>query len=147
MSRIDQNMTAADDAFVEQAGSMLREGADTLDANTRSRLNKARQKALLELSERSRIQRWFADQWVPAVSAAFVMVLAAGLWLGIGMQTQSEVESPQITVAPAVPRDLTDLDVLLADESLEMIEDLEFYSWMDSELTTEMLEAELEAAG
>jgi hypothetical protein len=37
--------------------------------------------------------------------------------------------------------------VLLADESLEMIEELEFYLWMDAELTPEQLQAELEATG
>ena len=147
MNRIDQPMTAADDAFVEQAGSMLSDGAETLDASTRSRLNRARQKALLELRERSRMQRWIADQWVPAFGAALIALLAAGLWFGVGMQTGSENMSQRATVAPADPGDLADLDMLLADENLEMIEDLEFYLWMDAELTPQQLEAELEATG
>jgi hypothetical protein len=147
MNRIDRPMTAADDAFVEQAGSMLRDGAETLDASTRSRLNRTRQKALLELRERSRMQRWIADQWVPAFGAAFIALLAAGLWFGVGMQTGSENMLQQATVAPVDPGDLADLNILLADENLEMIEDLEFYLWMDAELTRQQLEAELEATG
>ena len=147
MNRIDRPMTAADDAFVEQAGSMLRDGAETLDASTRSRLNRTRQKALLELRERSRMQRWIADQWVPAFGAAFIALLAAGLWFGVGMQTGSENMLQQATVAPVDPGDLADLNILLADENLEMIEDLEFYLWMDVELTRQQLEAELEATG
>jgi len=147
MNRIDRPMTAADDAFVEQAGSMLRDGAETLDASTRSRLNRTRQKALLELRERSRMQRWIAAQWVPAFGAAFIALLAAGLWFGVGMQTGSENMLQQATVAPVDPGDLADLNILLADENLEMIEDLEFYLWMDAELTRQQLEAELEATG
>ena len=147
VKRTDQPMSAADEHFVEQAGRMLRDGAQALDASTRSRLNRNRQKALLELRERSPMRRWIADQWVPAVGAAMVALLVAGLWFGVGMQTPGELNSRQITVSPANSGDLSDLDVLLADESLEMIEELEFYLWMDAELTPEQLQAELEATG
>ncbi len=140
-------MSAADEHFVEQAGRMLRDGAQALDASTRSRLNRNRQKALLELRERSPMRRWIADQWVPAVGAAMVALLVAGLWFGVGTQTGRETNSRQTTVAPTDPGELLDLDVLLADESLEMIEELEFYLWMDAELTPEQLQAELEASG
>jgi hypothetical protein len=147
VKRTDQPMSAADEHFVEQAGRMLRDGAQALDASTRSRLNRNRQKALLELRERSPMRRWIADQWVPAVGAAMVALLVAGLWFGVGMQTGRETNSRQTTVAPTDPGELLDLDVLLADESLEMIEELEFYLWMDAELTPEQLQAELEASG
>ncbi len=147
VKRTDQPMSAADEHFVEQAGRMLRDGAQALDASTRSRLNRNRQKALLELRERSPMRRWIADQWVPAVGAAMVALLVAGLWFGVSMQTGRETNSRQTTVAPTDPGELLDLDVLLADESLEMIEELEFYLWMDAELTPEQLQAELEATG
>lgn len=147
VKRTDQPMSAADEHFVEQAGRMLRDGAQALDASTRSRLNRNRQKALLELRERSPMRRWIADQWVPAVGAAMVALLVAGLWFGVGTQTGRESNSRQTTVAPTDPGELLDLDVLLADESLEMIEELEFYLWMDAELTPEQLQAELEATG
>ncbi|SVC19764.1 uncharacterized protein METZ01_LOCUS272618, partial [marine metagenome] len=96
MNRIDQPIMAADDSFVEQAGRRLRDGVKTLDATTRSRLNRARRKALLELRDRSRMQRWIADQWGPAVGATFIALLAAGLWFGVGMQTASENMPMQI---------------------------------------------------
>jgi hypothetical protein len=147
VKRTDQPMSAADEHFVEQAGRMLRDGAQALDASTRSRLNQNRQKALLELRERSPMRRWIADQWVPAVGAAMVALLVAGLWFGVGLQTGRETNSRQTTVAPTDPGELLDLDMLLADESLEMIEELEFYLWMDAELTPEQLEAELESTG
>ena len=141
MNRIDQPIMAADDSFVEQAGRRLRDGVKTLDAITRSRLNRARRKALLELRDRSRMQRWIADQWGPAVGATFIALLAAGLWFGVGMQTASENMPMQTAGAPVDLGDLADLDMLLADENLEMIEDLQFYLWMDAELTRQRLKA------
>jgi len=141
MNRIDQLIMAADDSFVEQAGRRLRDGVKTLDATTRSRLNRARRKALLELRDRSRMQRWIADQWGPAVGATFIALLAAGLWFGVGMQTASENMPMQTAGAPVDLGDLADLDMLLADENLEMIEDLQFYLWMDAELTRQRLKA------
>ena len=141
MNRIDQPIMAADDSFFEQAGRRLRDGAKTLDATTRSRLNRARRKALLELHDRSRMQRWIADQWGLAVGATFIALLAAGLWFGVGMQTASENISMQTAAARVDLGDLADLDMLLADENLEMIEDLQFYLWMDAELTRQRLKA------
>ena len=141
MNRIDQPIMAADDSFVEQAGRRLRDGVKTLDATTRSRLNRARRKALLELRDRSRMQRWIADQWGPAVGATFIALLSAGLWFGVGMQTASENMPMQTAGAPVDLGDLADLDMLLADENLEMIEDLQFYLWMDAELTRQRLKA------
>ncbi len=141
MNRIDQPIMAADDSFVEQAGRRLRDGVKTLDATTRSRLNRARRKALLELRDRSRMQRWIADQWGPAVGATFIALLAAGLWFGVGMQTASENMPMQTAGAPVDLGDIADLDMLLADENLEMIEDLQFYLWMDAELTRQRLKA------
>ena len=141
MNRIDQPIMAADDSFVEQAGRRLRYGVKTLDATTRLRLNRARRKALLELRDRSRMQRWIADQWGPAVGATFIALLAAGLWFGVGMQTASEDMPMQTAGAPVALGDLADLDMLLADENLEMIEDLQFYLWMDAELTRQRLKA------
>ena len=40
-----------------------------------------------------------------------------------------------------------DLDLLLATDSLEMLEDLEFYAWLDADRSAAELRAELEAAG
>ena len=141
MNRIDQPIMEADDSFVEQAGRWLREGAKTLDASTRLRLSQARRKALLELHDRSRAQRWIAYQWRPALGATFIALLAAGVWVGVGMQTASENMPIQTVGAPVDLADLADLDMLLADENFEMIENLQFYLWMDAELTRQRLKA------
>ena len=38
------------------------------------------------------------------------------------------------------------MDLLLTDDSLEMLEDLEFYAWLDADLSVAQLGAELESA-
>jgi hypothetical protein len=106
-------------AFGRAAGEMLRRGADEIDAATASRLNRARQAALAELPGRRR-RSWF----LPALSTAGVAALALGLWFGRGAE-------PVGPVAPAAVEAAGDLDLLLAADSLEMYEDLEFYAWLD----------------
>ena len=40
----------------------------------------------------------------------------------------------------AVATDATDMDLLLGDEDLQMLEDLEFFAWVDIALTAQELE-------
>ena len=39
-----------------------------------------------------------------------------------------------------------DMELLLADDSLDMLEDLEFYAWLDADVSDAQLGAELESA-
>lgn len=140
MTEVDADRSATrkgDDAFVKTAGELLRRSADDIDAATASRLNRARQAALADLPRRRRRAPWL----VPALSTAAVGALAVGLWLNRG-------GSPELpaTATPAV-ESAADLDLLLATDSLEMLEDLEFYAWLDADRSAAELRAELEAAG
>jgi hypothetical protein len=63
--------------------------------------------------------------WVPAAGVAAAAVFAVVLWNG-------QVTDEQIAPAAAA----TDIELLLNDESFEMLDELEFYSWID--LETEM---------
>lgn len=126
-----------DDAFAEAAAALLRESAQNVDAATASRLNRARQAALDQYPRRPRLATWLA----PALSTAAVLALAVGLWLNRAG-------------APAIPAPLTpavestaDLDLLLADDSLEMLENLDFYAWLDADRSDDELRAALESAG
>ena len=79
---------------------------------------------------------------MPAFGSAAVALVIVSVWLGRGVDP---VPAPEQTAAnPLVAQDL---DVLLADENLEMMEDLEFYAWLDPVLSDAELQAELEAAG
>ncbi len=109
----------AERRFEEAARQVLRQDAENIDAATASRLNRARQAALAELGGRP--SAWLGG-WQPALGAAAVAGLALALWVG------REPAAPPTAADPALA-----LEVLLADENLEMIEDLEFYDWLQAD--------------
>jgi len=111
-----RNDMAGDEAFANKAKVLFDESIAGLDAETRSRLNRGRQAALAELSPDRRV--WV--QWVPAAGVAAAAILAVVLWTG---------NQPPNEIAPAASA--TDFEMLLNEDSLEMLEDLEFYSWIE----------------
>jgi hypothetical protein len=124
----DRNKTADDDAFVEKASQLFDASVDGLDGETRSKLNRGRQAALAELQPGGR--RW--AQWVPAGGVAAAAVAVLVVW-SISLQVP-ELDAPGVA---------SDMEILLTEESLEMLEDLEFYSWIDLDgETTDDIEAE-----
>jgi len=102
-----------ENAFVDKARQLFDESVDGLDGETRSRLNRGRQVALAELVTGRSL--WL--QWAPAAGVAAAAVVAIVLWTG----TQPDYELPPEA----------DFEILLTEDSLEMLEDLEFYSWID----------------
>ena len=132
------DLTPDEQRLAAAAGDLLRRSADELDATTRSRLNRGRQAALAGLRPAGARRGWL----MPAFGSAAVALVIVSVWLGRGVDP---VPAPEQTAAnPLVAQDL---DVLLADENLEMMEDLEFDAWLDPVLSDAELQAELEAAG
>lgn len=114
--------TAADEAFARKAKQLFDESVEGLDGETRSRLNRGRQAALNELATGKPV--WV--QWAPAAGVAAAAVFAVVLWTG--NQPVDEL-TPEATAA--------DFEILLTEDSFEMLEDLEFYSWIDLDEETE----------
>ncbi len=100
----------AEQAFVERAKQAFDQSVDGLDAASLSRLNRGRQAALAKI-ERPR------QLWLPAAGAAAAVLLAVVMLRG------PEVD---VIAAPA-----SDLEILLSEDSIDMFEELEFYSWLD----------------
>lgn len=115
----DKAEVREDDLFAERARALFDESVAGIDGHTQSRLNRNRQVALAEL-DRAGFRRW--SQWVPATGVAAVAVLAVALWQG------------NATVDPVAPPPLGDFELLLAEDSFEMLQDLEFYSWIDVDI-------------
>lgn len=133
MTGIDREPTGAregDDAFTRTAGDLLRQSAAGIDATTASRLNRARQAALAELPRRRQRSPWL----LPVLSTAAVGALAVGLWLGQGPGPERPATSSTLSLAPTI-ESAADMELLLAADNLEMLEDLEFYAWLDADLT------------
>jgi len=109
-------MNKTDETLAEQAKEAFDQSVDGLDAATLSRLNRGRQAALAEAAQPNR--QWL--RWMPATGAA-----AAVLLVVMTLQSPGDVD---VMSAPA-----TDLEILLSEESIEMIEELEFYSWLETQ--------------
>lgn len=105
-------------AWAARARSTLEQSAGELDAATCSRLNRARQAAL---AEAGRGRRPLALLWPAALAMASVLAVAVVL-----------VRQPE-PAAPALPVAAEDFDVIAAQDSLELYENLEFYAWLDAQ--------------
>ena len=109
----------------ERAKELFDESLGNLDGRTRSALNQARHAALTELEGRQRQGAW--RFWGPlsgvAAAALFVAVVFGPVWTTL-----------QPTPDNAMP--LEDFDIIADAENLELLEDLDFYAWLD---TTEAL--------
>ncbi len=110
-------MSGSDRRIAEQTRTLLDEKLAALDAPTLSRLNRRRQRALEQALGPRRY-------WLPAglVTAAAALVLA----IAVIVRPPAPVED---AAAP-----FEDLDLLVADESLDMLAELEFYVWLEGEL-------------
>ena len=105
-------------AFERETKRLFDESVAGLDAATRSRLTRARHRALEELTpKRSRYLRFTL---VPAGTLAATALVA---WVVF--------QAPE----PGPDEDwLGDIEILAAEEDLEMLdEDLEFYDWLEEQ--------------
>jgi hypothetical protein len=110
-------MNESDDTFSKQVKATFDESVDKLDAATLSRLNRSRHEALAELQRPTR--QW--SRWMPATGVAAAMLVAVMM-----------LQSPRSIDDFADAANVTDMEILLGEDSLEMLEDLEFYSWLDT---------------
>ena len=102
-----------------QAKELFDDSVERLDAATLSRLNQGRQQAVQEIRETGTVGQW--ARWVPAGGLAAAAVVAVVVWQGMPVEHS----------APAAGT-ATDFEIMLSEDSLDMLEDLEFYSWMDA---------------
>ena len=112
-----------DRAVEERTKLLFDESVSSLDPQTRSKLTQARYRALEEL-EGSAPAGW-RPRWIPAgVLAAGVLVVVM-LWQG---QPAVSPETPAFDVAA-----LSDLEIILGDGDLGLLQELEFYAWLDEQ--------------
>lgn len=112
--------------WVERCRELLDEQVETIDYATRSRLNQARQHALAQLQQVRR-QRW--GWWLgSAVAASLAAFFAVNLWLSGPTVDGSSLDE----LLAENPAEL-DLELLVASDSLELYENLEFYAWLQSQ--------------
>jgi len=113
-------MKKSDEKFAQEAKTLFDGSVEKLDASTLSTLNQGRHRALAEANEQPR----HLLRWVPAAGMAAAALIAVMVFL-----------PGPVTVEP-MPAAVSDMEILLGEDSIEMLEDLEFYAWI------EMLEQE-----
>jgi hypothetical protein len=124
MNERDEMDTDNDEALTERSKQLFDATAESLDAATCSRLNRARHAALAEARPRSGFST--LTPWVPAAGVAAAAVFAVVLW------SETSIDEPFIQQA-IQQASASDFEILLDDDNLEMLSDLEFYSWIDLE--------------
>lgn len=131
-----------DEEFARAAARILRASAVDVDAATQARLQQARRTALAAWPGRRAPIRAFG----PAFAVAAAAVVAVALWLGDGSGRVGGVPGTQPT-ATAAASDVNagDVDFLTTGSNMEMIQNLEFFSWLDADRSDEELRSEMEA--
>jgi len=110
--------TGRNEEFVSQARKQFDDSVERLDAATLSRLNQGRHRALAELQTAKPLGQWL--RWAPAAGIAVAAVV-----------TVMVMNAPAPTVTDKSIT-ATDFEMLLEDDSLELFEDLDFYTWLQS---------------
>jgi hypothetical protein len=108
-----------DKRFTESARVLFDDSVDKLDAATLSKLNQGRQAALAEAAATGSARQW--QRWMPATGVAAAALLAVVVLRGPAPVDIPDTENPTVT----------DFEILMGDDALEMIEELEFYNWID----------------
>ena len=112
------NESANKEPVTDVAKELFDDSVERIDAATLSRLNQSRHRALEELAQPTGKARW--GLWVPTTGVAAAAVLAVMV-----MRGPADVDMIESAV------NVSDFEMLLEAESLEMFENLEFYSLLD----------------
>jgi hypothetical protein len=107
-------------ALERRAKALFDEGVDGLDARTRSRLTQARHAAVAALAQQREpfMRRW----WLPTAGLATAALVALMVIIPANEQ--------QFAAASLA---VEDIDILSGAENIELLEDMEFYAWLESE--------------
>jgi len=125
--RTEKPAATDDQAFVTKAKEVFDQSVQALDAETQSRLNRGRHEALAHAGSGVSYGQWL--RWAPATGVAAAAVVAVVVLTG---RPAVDELTPMASAS--------DFEILLDEESFEMLEELEFYSWLD-------LEGELDGNG
>lgn len=122
--------------LLESSKALFDDSVDSLDGAARARLRAARERALEELTPRTRFGG--ARLWIPAAAAASLAALVTlplverdGTGAGSGFETMA----------------VTDIEILLGEEDLEMLAELEFYEWLELEVPDESASEGIDGVG
>jgi hypothetical protein len=102
----------------QRSRELFEDSVNRLDARTRSRLNQARQVALEELNKGKTRRYWLTAPLGGLAAAALIAVLLLTV-------REATVPSQESAGLP-----LDDFDIVADTDNLELLQDVEFYSWL-----------------
>lgn len=115
-------MSSENERWLNAVRDQLDVDTRDLDATTASRLNRARQQALDDGLRRRRHSPWL---W-SGLATAMVLVLT----LAVMVRTPAP---PALPTPVAADQAAEDFEMLAGTEDLELIENLEFYAWLEQQ--------------
>lgn len=105
------------DPLEGRSRELFNDSVERLDARTRSRLNQARQRALAEMNKGSARRHWLGAPLGGLAAAALIALILI----------RTGGEAPSVENAGAM---LDDFDIVADADNFELIQDVEFYSWL-----------------
>jgi len=118
--RNDKAANSDDERLATKAKELFDQSVQGLDGRTQSRLNRGRHEALAQLQPGVSHGQWL--RWAPASGVAAAALIAVVVLTG---------RPPVDELTP--PATASDFEILLNEDSFEMLEELEFYTWIDLE--------------
>ena len=109
----DKYDTDVNEALLKSVIGSLDNSIEHLDANTLSRLNQARHRALAQAGK----PRLFNSQWLKAGAFAVLLVTVINGWLFISTPDIQQMDTDAF-------------ELIVANEDFELLQDLDFVAWM-----------------
>ncbi len=121
-------MTPKDDlSYRDKLSASLDKHSDQLDYTTQMRLKQARQRALSQSIDHTRQKRWWTLV-IPSVATSAIVAYFAIVNVFI-------VSAPPVDDKAMLYQDI---ELLATDEELGLIEQLEFYEWLEKDAADEL---------
>ena len=118
-------------ALEQRARELFNNQVDSIDARTRSQLNRARQAALDAVGDESR-QRIVGQRWLLPVGSAAALALIAVSSVQL-MRGEHATEAVPATTSLATTSTVDDVEILASSEELDMLQNVDFYAWLDTQ--------------
>ncbi|MGE3530203.1 MAG: hypothetical protein AB7I12_00255 [Steroidobacteraceae bacterium] len=118
-----------DSALAKRSRELFNEQVANLDARTRSRLNQARQTALDAVRGESHA---FGVRWLVPAGGVAALVLA-GLF---SVQFIGSGDEPLPDASMTVASTVADVEIIASGDELEMLQNVDFYAWLETQSDT-----------
>lgn len=112
-----------DKKLTDIAKTALDQKTEALSSDTQHRLRLAREQALKQAVKES-WTHWLSWRWLSGVGAGVALASVIAFMIVPNVQTTPNSLSP-----------LDDLDLLTAEVDMDLVDDLEFYQWLDESLS------------